>query len=236
MTTLFISDLHLSDDNQETLKQFERFIQNQAQQAEALYILGDLFEVWVGDDDTSQAARSVAERLHDLSAAGTQIYYVHGNRDFLIGEKFAKNCGMTLLPDPTVIECEGKKILVTHGDLLCTKDIPYQKMRRIFHKNWVQTLFLALPRFIREKIGNMMRKQSHESHGDKNLEIMDADPETVDHWLETHKTDYMIHGHTHKPHHHQVKNTHRYVLGAWDIKPMIVVAAGGQLVLKQLTA
>jgi UDP-2,3-diacylglucosamine hydrolase len=213
MTTLFISDLHLSDNNPATLKLFERFIATQASQAQALYILGDLFEAWVGDDDNSEAARRVAEALSALTDSGTKIYYVHGNRDFLIGQDYASQCKMTLLPDPSLIDCEGKKILITHGDLLCTDDKPYQKMRKVFHTPWVQKVFLMLPRFIREKIADLMRKQSGQSHSTKTPASMDANPETVQAWFSQYQCELMVHGHTHKPFHHQVKNCHRYVLG-----------------------
>lgn len=234
MTTLFISDLHLSDNNPTTLKQFEHFIASQGSQAQSLYILGDLFEAWVGDDDNSDCARRVAQALHSLAVLGIKIYYVHGNRDFLIGEKFAKQCGMELLPDPTVIDCDGKRILITHGDLLCTDDKAYQSMREIFHTPWVQKVFLALPRSIREWVGKKMRDNSGKSHGSKTESMMDANPETVAAWLEKKDCLMMVHGHTHKPFHHQVKNTHRYVLGAWDIKPVILVSAGGQVMLREL--
>jgi UDP-2,3-diacylglucosamine hydrolase len=223
MTTLFISDLHLADNNPVTLALFESFIATQASQAQSLYILGDLFEAWVGDDDPSDAARRVAQALSVLARQGTKIYYVHGNRDFLLGQHYADQCKMILLPDPSLIDCEGKKILISHGDLLCTDDKAYQAMRRFFHKPWVQRLFLALPRFIREKIADLMRKQSGQSHANKTPASMDAHPETVQAWFNQYQCELMVHGHTHKPFHHQVKNTHRYVLGAWDIEPKVLL-------------
>lgn len=231
MTTLFISDLHLSDTNQQTLTQFEHFIASQGSQAQALYILGDLFEAWVGDDDHSDCARRVAHALNSLSTLGINIYFVHGNRDFLLGEQYAKQCGMTMLSDPTVIDCEGKNILITHGDLLCTGDKAYQKMRIVFRKPWVQRLFLMLPRKIREWIGKQMRSNSSQS---KMADYMDANLDTVSLWFEKNHCDIMVHGHTHKPYHHQVEKTHRYVLGAWDIRPVILVIAGGQVMLREL--
>lgn len=234
MTTLFISDLHLSDTHPKTLALFEHFIATQASQAQALYILGDLFEAWVGDDDQSETAKRVAQALHSLSTLGTKIYYVHGNRDFLVGILFAEQCNMTLLNDPTVIDCEGKKILISHGDLLCTEDTSYQNMRKIVHKPLVQKIFLTLPRFIREKIADLMRKNSAKSHHYKTESAMDVNPEEVGSWFEKNSVESMVHGHTHKPQHHQVKNTHRYVLGAWDIKPVILVYAGGQMMLRDL--
>lgn len=234
MTTLFISDLHLSDTSPTSLEQFEHFIATQASQAQTLYILGDLFEAWVGDDDPSVTAGRVARALNSLSTLGTKIYFIHGNRDFLIGPQYAAACGMTVLPDPSIIDCEGKKMLVTHGDLLCTDDKSYQNMRKFFHTAWVQRLFLALPRFIREKVASMMRQQSGKAHTYKSNTAMDVNAQTASSWFETHHCELMVHGHTHKPQHHQVKNTHRYVLGAWDIKPVILVMAGGQMILKEL--
>lgn len=231
MTTLFISDLHLADQHPETLQLFEKFILNQASQAQALYILGDLFEAWVGDDDQSETAKRVAKALHDLASKGTKVYYIHGNRDFLISKLYADQCGMMLLSDPTVVEIDGKKIVLTHGDLFCTDDIQYQKMRKIFHTPWVQKIFLALPRPFREKVGQFMRQQSSNM---KPESMMDVNQEAVSACLTQHGAEIMVHGHTHKPFHHQVKNTHRYVLGAWDIKPMVLVMAGGQIILKDL--
>ncbi len=223
MTTLFISDLHLSDNHPETLKLFESFIATEASQAQALYILGDLFEAWVGDDDPSETAGRVAQALSALADLGTKIYYIHGNRDFLLGQAYADQCKMSLLPDPSLIDCEGKKILISHGDLLCTDDASYQTMRQIFHTSWVQKCFLMLPRFVREKIANLMRKQSGQAHSNKTPASMDAKPETVNAWFNQYACEFMVHGHTHKPFHHQVKNTHRYVLGAWDIEPKVLL-------------
>jgi UDP-2,3-diacylglucosamine hydrolase len=234
VTTLFISDLHLSDDHPELLDQFEAFIAQQATQAEALYILGDLFEAWIGDDCKSAAADRVAEALHALSTRGTRIYFIHGNRDFLLGQQYADRCGMILLPDPSLIDCEGKKVLITHGDLLCTDDKNYQKLRRIVHTRWIQRLFLALPLSFRETLAKALRKESMKANPHKIAALMDTTPATVAAWFQVHDLQLMVHGHTHKPAHHQVGNTHRYVLGAWDIKPIVLVYAGGQWILKEL--
>lgn len=231
MTTLFISDLHLSDHHPDTLAQFESFIAGQARQAHELYILGDLFEAWVGDDDTSDVAGRVARALSALTEAGTKIFYMHGNRDFLLGQAYADRCKMSLLNDPTEIDCEGRKILITHGDLLCLDDKSYQTMRKIFHRPLVQKIFLKLPRFAREKFANLMRKQSNQAQTTKSLASMDVNPEAVQTWFEQHQCELMIHGHTHKPFHHQVKKTHRYVLGAWDMDPKVLLIAGGQILL-----
>jgi UDP-2,3-diacylglucosamine hydrolase len=231
MTTLFISDLHLSDYNEKTLVQFEQFISGVAAQADALYILGDLFEVWVGDDDHSTAAKRVAKALHDLAQKGTKIFYVHGNRDFLISKLYADQCAMTLLTDPTVVEVDGKKVLITHGDLLCTDDHAYQTMRKVFHNPWVQKIFLALPRSWRENIGKRMRDRGPLM---KPESVMDVNADALLASFRNHPAEIMVHGHTHKPAHHQIGKTHRYVLGAWDIKPMILVMAGGQIILKDL--
>lgn len=237
MTTLFISDLHLGDNHPETLSLFEKFIKEQASQAQTLYILGDLFEVWVGDDDASKTAQTVAELLKSLSDQGTKVYYIHGNRDFLLGPAYAARCGMTVLPDPTEIEIDGKNILLTHGDLLCTDDVEYQKLRRLVRKPWVQKLFLLLPRKLRESIGETLRKESNKAHRYKAESDTDVSPLTVMSWFEQYpEVTVMIHGHTHKPYHHQVKYSHRYVLGAWDIKPVILVMAGGQIILKEWPA
>ncbi len=213
-----ISDLHLSDAHPELLQAFEHFIDTKARHARALYILGDLFEAWVGDDDNSLTARRVCAQLKMLKEQGVSVYYMHGNRDFLVGKTFINQSGAKLLPDPSVIPIDGHNILMSHGDLLCTHDKAYQRYRFWVHQPWVQTLFLALPRSIRERLGNKLRMQSSSSSKDSTL--MDVNEDTVREWFEHYQVGLIIHGHTHHPLVHEYTKSHslnqRLVLGAWE--------------------
>ncbi len=211
-----ISDLHLGDAHPDTLDAFERFIDIRARNAHALYILGDLFEAWVGDDDHSETARRVSERLKHLAEQGVPVYYMHGNRDFLIGETYLNQSAMQLLSDPSLVNFDGHPLLMTHGDLLCTQDTGYQRYRRFVHHPWVQKLFLALPRFIRDYLGDGLRATSQAKGAHKPMEIMDVNEETVSAWIKQYKTDMMVHGHTHRPFEHVKPGYTRFVLGAWD--------------------
>lgn len=215
-----ISDLHLGDNHPELLDAFERFIDIKARQAHALYILGDLFEVWVGDDDTSATARRVTERLKGLSEQGVPVFYMHGNRDFLIGKSFLNQANIHLLPDPSVVSFDGLDVLMSHGDLLCTLDKPYQRYRWLVHRRLIQQLFLALPRAWRDRVGQRLRMQSGSESSQKSMAMMDVNEETVGAWLKHYQVYTLIHGHTHKPFKHVYPLCHppltRFVLGAWD--------------------
>lgn len=215
-----ISDLHLSDHDPHTLAAFERFIDIKARHAHALYILGDLFEAWVGDDDDTNAARTVKERLKQLAESGVTVFYMHGNRDFLVGKNFINQSGMHLLPDPSLVSFDGHDLLLSHGDLLCTLDKRYQRYRRWVHTHWVQKLFLALPREWRCRIGEMLRVKSAEKSYKKPLAIMDVNEEAVASLLKKHQVYTLVHGHTHHPFKHYYPLSHpphtRYVLGSWD--------------------
>ena len=138
MSTLFISDLHLDESRPEIVDLFERFLQTEARGAAALYILGDLFESWIGDDDDSPLAERVARALRALSDSGVPVYFMRGNRDFVLGKDFARKAGMTILGDPIIIDLDGQRVLLMHGDTLCTDDVDYQKFRRIMHNRWFQ--------------------------------------------------------------------------------------------------
>ena len=215
-----ISDLHLGDGHPELLEAFERFIDIKARHAHALYILGDLFEAWVGDDDESLTAKRVCERLKGLSELGVPVFYMHGNRDFLVGKSYIKQSDMHFLPDPSVVAFDGHDILMSHGDLLCTHDIPYQRYRWLVHRPWLQALFLALPRKFRHQLGDKLRMKSQEQGSKKTMNLMDVDEETVAKWLKKYQVYTIVHGHTHKPFKHFYPMSHppftRFVLGAWD--------------------
>ena len=219
MSTLFISDIHLSQGRPDMTAALVRFLAEDAPGADALYVLGDLFEFWIGDDDPNPLHREVADAFLALSQQGVPLYFIHGNRDFLLGRQFAKRAGMTLLGDPCVIELYGERVLLSHGDLLCTRDEGYQKFRRITQLKWLRWLFLRLPLSRRQAIAHKMRGQSQMENAHKSQIIMDVTPEAVDDMLRQHGCRLMIHGHTHRPAVHDFmldgKPARRIVLGDW---------------------
>lgn len=219
MTTLFISDLHLDDNRPESTLMFEQFIQSEASHAEALYILGDLFEYWLGDDVRSGTSERVTRALAGLASSGIPCYFMHGNRDFLLGRRYAAKCGMQLLPEELVVDLYGTRTLLLHGDTLCTDDITYQDMRRkIRSKEW-QEQFLSYSPDKRSTMALEGRKQSHEYQLSVSMDIMDVNQDTVSQALQHHAVTELIHGHTHRPaiHDHALAGgpARRIVLGDW---------------------
>jgi UDP-2,3-diacylglucosamine hydrolase len=219
VATLFIADLHLQAEEPAITAGFLRFLNGEARQADALYILGDLFEAWIGDDDPNPLHRDIATAIHALVDAGVPCYFMHGNRDFLVGKRFARQSGMSLLPEEKVLEISGRRVLIMHGDTLCTDDTGYQAFRKKVHTPWIQTLFLALPLFIRQKIAARMRADSKAANSSKPLDVMDVNPQAVVSVMEKHHVQWLIHGHTHRPAIHSLqangKEAFRAVLGAW---------------------
>ncbi len=219
MSTLFISDLHLDESRPEIVDLFERFLVEQARSADALYILGDLFESWIGDDDDSPLANRVARAMRALSDSGVPVFFMRGNRDFVLGKDFARKAGMTILDDPTVVDLHGEPALLMHGDTLCTDDIDYQKFRRIMHNRWFQRIALALPLSIRRRIAGRLRGQSQKHVARKAETIMDVNQSAVEAAMRAHGVRLLIHGHTHRPATHSVdidgRNAERIVLGDW---------------------
>ncbi|WP_222565625.1 UDP-2,3-diacylglucosamine diphosphatase [Novilysobacter antarcticus] len=224
MTTLFISDLHLDAERPHITELFGRFLDAEARDAEALYILGDLFEAWIGDDDPSDTATFVADRLRDLADAGTPVWFMHGNRDFLVGQDFAGRAGMTILPDPTVIQLYGKPVLLMHGDTLCTDDVAYQQFRAQTRNPAWQAQFLSQPLAARIAFAKQAREasQAHQSglasEGTMDT-ITDVAPAAVAAAFQQFGVDTLIHGHTHRPavHVREVdgRPRERVVLGDW---------------------
>lgn len=219
--SLFISDLHLSDNHPKSLELFEHFVKKTAPQAEALYILGDLFEYWAGDDDLDTPFhRKITGTLRALSKQDTRIFIMHGNRDFLMQEKLAKSCDATLLADPTLLDLYGTPTLLSHGDALCTDDTAYQEFRlQVRDANW-QRQFLALPLMQRKAHIEQLREQSKSEKQHKTMDIMDVNPHAVHALLQQYNYPRLIHGHTHRPAHHlyhlEGHTFDRWVLGDWE--------------------
>jgi UDP-2,3-diacylglucosamine hydrolase len=220
VSTLFISDLHLSAERPAITALFLDFLAGPARAAEALYILGDLFEYWIGDDVAAQPPyRPLIEALRAVTAGGVPLAVMHGNRDFLLGPGFEQATGCRLLPDPSVIDLYGEPVLLMHGDTLCTDDLPYLKFREMVRNpQWVAT-FLAKSIPERLAIVRDYRELSKAATADKKPEIMDVNPNAVDTALRTHRVRHLIHGHTHRPAQHVFDldghGVRRTVLGDW---------------------
>ena len=224
MPTLFISDLHLDPERPAITRLFGDFIDGEARSAEALYILGDLFEAWVGDDDRSETATFVAERLKGLADSGVPVSFMHGNRDFLLGGEYARRAGMTLLDDPTVVDLYGQRVLLMHGDTLCTDDAAYQQFRAQTRDPAWQAGFLAQPMAARQAFAQQARAASQARQGElreagKVETITDVAPAAVDAAFRAHGVDMLVHGHTHRPAVHALevdgRARTRVVLGDW---------------------
>lgn len=230
-TSYFIADLHLSENHPELTVLFENFMQQQAPTGEALYILGDLFDFWIGDDEHSALITKVQALIQNLTQQGIPCYFIHGNRDFLLGKQFAKACGMTLLPEYQVIDLYGKKTLLCHGDTLCIDDIGYQAFRRKVHQPWRQWLFLRLPLRCRLHIANKIRAQSQADKKGKAAAIMDVNPAFTAATVQRFATPLLIHGHTHRQHIHQENGFTRIVLGDWrtDHPSILEVKENGEI-------
>jgi len=219
MTTLFISDLHLEANQPEIGTQFLSFLAGEARGAEALYVLGDLFEVWLGDDDPNPYYGEMKSALRKLIDTGVPVYFMHGNRDFTIGADFAAETGITLPDDPTVVDLYGDQVLLCHGDALCTDDVQYQQIRAMTRKPEWQAMMLA--KSIEERIAFAVeaRKESMERGESLSDEIMDVNQESVAAALQEYGVAVMLHGHTHRPAVHSVdlgdRKATRIVLGDW---------------------
>ena len=238
MTRLFVSDVHLSADAEPAIAQFLEFLAAQAAGAAALYILGDLFESWVGDDDRSPAAVRVCAALRALTAGGVPCFVLHGNRDFLLGPGFAARSGCRLLPDPVVAQLDGEPVLLTHGDALCTDDHSYQELRSIVRQSAWQRRFLALPLAHREALADEVRAGSRAHIARTVPHIMDVNAAAVATAFRTCRVRRMIHGHTHRPgvHDSTVEGTaaQRIVLGAWYEQGSYLSCEDGQYRLREL--
>lgn len=219
MTTLFVSDLHLDAARPAITALFVRFLETEARTASALYILGDLFEAWIGDDAGDAAGAVVADALAHLHDGGVPVFFIAGNRDFLIGDDWARRARATLLDDPVRVVIEGRATLLSHGDLFCTDDIGYQAFRRQVHAPDWQRAFLSRDVAVRSAIAAQARAESRRQTADKEMSIMDVNIEAVDAALRHAGVDRLIHGHTHRPDVHRFdvdgRAAERIVLGDW---------------------
>ncbi len=218
--TLFISDLHLDENHPDTALQFFTLLSDcNFGNVDAIYILGDLFEVWIGDDDDDVFNRQVMAALLATTQKGIPIYLQHGNRDFLIGKRFLRKTGCQLLPDEKKIILYGTPVLLMHGDTLCTADIRYMRWRKDIRNPFVHMFFLLFPLFIRRKIAKKLREYSAHHTRSVSSEIMDVTQKEVERVMTKHEVDFLIHGHTHRPamhtFFHDQKNKMRIVLAAW---------------------
>ena len=228
--TLFISDLHLDAARPAVTRALADFLSRQ-NDCERLYILGDLFEAWIGDDDDAPLATRVAQMLRDFTAAGPGLFIMQGNRDFLLGTTFCDAAGAQLLADPTVIDLYGKPTLLMHGDSLCTRDKEYQTYRSTTRDpQWqAQLLSQTLPE--RRALALQMRSASREANSNKAGDIMDVTPATVAKVMRDYGVTQLIHGHTHRPAQHTVSGGRRWVLGDWEASGWAIETSPGNIEL-----
>ncbi len=241
MMVLFISDLHLCSEHPLSTRLFLEFLAGQGRQARALYILGDLFESWVGDDVLSdpQAGApyaAITAAIQGLSDHGTAVFLMHGNRDFLLATTFCRATGATLLTDPTVITLDSQRVLLTHGDLLCSDDVAYQRLRVQMRDPQWQRDFLTLPLAQRLEIARQYRAESVAHTSAKSEAIMDVNQATVVQFMHDHAASMLVHGHTHRPGTHTFQHRgvlhQRLVLGAWYEQGSVLVYNDGNFQLE----
>lgn len=231
-TTLFISDLHLDASRPATTRALAAFLARH-QGCEQLFILGDLFEAWLGDDDDAPLVAEVAAILRDFTAAGARLGVMVGNRDFLLGPAFCERTGAHLLADPTVIDLYGEPTLLMHGDSLCTGDAAYQAFRRQARSAAWQQDVLGRPIEERRELAHSLRAMSTEANSLKSEDIMDVAPEEVTSVMAQHGVHQLIHGHTHRPARHELDSGTRWVLGAWEDQGWCIEATPQELKLNK---
>ena len=233
MLTLFASDLHLHRDRPAPLASFVRLARGAARRANAFYLLGDVFDQWLGDDDTTPPHPEVEEELRRLCDSGVHVAFAAGNHDFLVGGDFAARTGVALLDEASVIDVEGRRTVVTHGDQLCTADTDYQAFRVQTRDPAVQRAFLALPLPERARMAAQLRHRSHELTALKPDDIMDVAPDAAEALLREHRADDLVHGHTHRPAIHQVtvdgRRCRRIVLADWYAEGSVLAVEGGEV-------
>lgn len=222
----FISDLHLTQDRPDITQWFLAYLDSLDHQVSALYILGDLFDVWVGDDDNSEPNQTVKTALKQTTEKNIQVYFIAGNRDFLIGQTFFQDTGVMCLKDHHVIDLFGQRALLMHGDLLCSDDVEYLQFRQMSHSEQWQQGMLSKPLEERLLIAQQYRLESKKNKAEKTLDIMDVNAQTVEQTMAAHGVQLLIHGHTHRPDVHQItvndKPARRVVLAEWDTKASVL--------------
>jgi len=231
MSSCFISDLHLDHKRKDIKKAFFKFLESEASGFENLYILGDLFEVWIGDDFEDEFTSEVISELKKFSLKDKNIFIMHGNRDFLLGEKFAKKCGAKLISDPLILNKEEKKIMLSHGDIFCTDDLEYQSFKeKVRNKKWKKE-FLSKDLKDREEIAKKLRKESAMKNSKKEDYLMDVNKSEVEKIAQEYEVDILIHGHVHRPKIHNEAFGQRIVLGDWDKKYWFISLIGEKISL-----
>ena len=234
--SLFISDIHLCEQRPDISQAFVEFCNHRATKASHLYILGDLCDAWLGDDDNRPLAELLQQQLLMLYKRGVKVFIMVGNRDFLMGNEFSKACNCELLPDPSVIKLYNQSILLMHGDSMCTADKEYMSFRQVIRDPVMQQTLLNKPLSERRAIANMLREKSRSANATKAEDIMDVTSSEVIKAFKRHGVDVLIHGHTHRPAVHQIETNDelelkRYVLGDWDSKGWYIKAQQNQISL-----
>ena len=216
MKPRFISDIHLSEDSPHLTNAFKTFLNESKKSCTHLFILGDLFEIWIGDDDDNSFNQEIKKILTDFTSDGPETFFIHGNRDFLVGEAFAKETGITILPDPFNLEINNQKVILSHGDFLCTDDKDYIDFKKqVRDQDW-QNNFLKKTINERKQIAATLRTDSKEATLKKSDEITDVNNRSVEDFINEHQPHLFIHGHTHRPNIHDVGSAKRIVLGDWE--------------------
>jgi len=237
--TLFIADLHLDGARPHIIERFIEFLRLQASGSNALYILGDLYEYWLGDDAPAAELQPTITALAALTGRGVPVYFIHGNRDFLIGHEFARQSGCRLLPDTAVIDLFGEPTLIMHGDTLCTDDTAYQSFRSKIRHPLTRRILLSLSANMRRGIASRLRGRSREATVGKRPEIMDVNAQAVEDAMTRHSVRRLIHGHTHRPAQHDLiignARATRYVLGDWYEQGSVLVCTPAGCELASLT-
>jgi UDP-2,3-diacylglucosamine hydrolase len=231
MSSCFISDLHLDHKREDIKEAFFKFLESEASEFKNLYILGDLFEVWIGDDFEDNFTNQVIFKLKQFSLRDKNIFIMHGNRDFLLGEKFAKKCGAKLISDPLILDSKEKKIMLTHGDIFCTDDLEYQNFKEKVRNEIWQQEFLAKDLKDRQEIAKNLRKESAMKNSDKEDYLMDVNKLEVEKIAQENEVDILIHGHVHRPKIHNEVFGQRIVLGDWDKKYWFISLIGENISL-----
>jgi len=238
VTTLFISDLHLDPASPAITRQFLAFLDGEARSAEALYVLGDLFEVWLGDDDPDPAAREVVAAMRRLTDTGVRCYVMHGNRDFLIGRRFCEETGARMVEDGTIVQVDGERVLLMHGDVLCTDDTSYRRLRRIVRNPVVKWVFRRLSLARRRSLASRIREGSRMHVGNATPGIMDVNAQAVADTFRASGVETMIHGHTHRPAVHELvvdgEEVRRIVLGDWHAEGSVLAWSPAGFELRRL--